>query len=84
MAGTQERTRVLQLLVKARGETASPPLNFQFFYHPDPERSRRGGTCILPERAQIYKSFLAFMPEIAGAFGGLIGRGVVYNLFAGK
>jgi hypothetical protein len=38
----------------------------------------------LPERAQIYKSFLAFMPEIAGAFGGLIGRGVVYNLFAGK
>ena len=37
-----------------------------------------------PERAQIYESFLAFMPGIAGAFGGAIGRGVVDNLFAGK
>jgi hypothetical protein len=33
------------------------------------------------ERAQIYESFLAFMPGIAGAFGGAIGRGVVDNLF---
>src|SRR5208337_3802329 len=37
-----------------------------------------------PERAQIYESFLAFPPGIAGAFGGAIGRGVVDNLFAGK
>ncbi len=37
-----------------------------------------------PQRAQIYESFLAFMPGIAGAFGGSIGRGVVNNLFAGK
>ncbi|MBZ5664049.1 MAG: hypothetical protein LAO30_05545 [Acidobacteriia bacterium] len=37
-----------------------------------------------PERAQIYESFLAFMPGIAGAFGGSIGRGVVDNLFAKK
>jgi hypothetical protein len=37
-----------------------------------------------PERAQIYESFLAFVPGIAGAFGGSVGRGVVDNLFAGK
>lgn len=37
-----------------------------------------------PERAQIYESFLAFLPGIAGAYGGAIGRGVVDNLFAGK
>ncbi len=37
-----------------------------------------------PQRAQIYESFLAFVPGIAGAFGGAIGRGVVNNLFAGK
>ena len=37
-----------------------------------------------PERAQIYESFLAFAPGIAGAFGGSFGRGVVNNLFAGK
>jgi hypothetical protein len=37
-----------------------------------------------PERAQIYESFLAFVPGIAGAFGGSIGRGVVDNLFARK
>ena len=37
-----------------------------------------------PERAQIYESFLAFLPGIAGAFGGSVGRGVVDNLFAGK
>ena len=37
-----------------------------------------------PERAQIYESFLAFMPGIAGAFGGALGRGLVDNLFAGK
>ena len=37
-----------------------------------------------PERAQIYESFLAFMPGIAGAYGGAMGRGVVDNLFAKK
>jgi len=37
-----------------------------------------------PDRAQIYESFLAFVPGIAGAFGGAIGRSVVDNLFAGK
>ena len=34
-----------------------------------------------PERAQIYESFLAFVPGNAGAFGGAVGRGVVDNLF---
>lgn len=37
-----------------------------------------------PERAQVYESFLAFMPGIAGAFGGSLGRGVVNNLLANK
>jgi hypothetical protein len=37
-----------------------------------------------PERAQIFESFLAFLPGIVGAYGGAIGRGVVDNLFAGK
>jgi len=37
-----------------------------------------------PTRAQIYESFLAFVPGIAGAFGGAVGRGVVDNLFAKK
>ena len=37
-----------------------------------------------PERAQIYESFLAFLPGIAGAYGGSVLRGVVDNLFAGK
>jgi hypothetical protein len=37
-----------------------------------------------PERAQIYESFLAFLPGIAGAYGGSVGRGVFDNLFAGK
>jgi hypothetical protein len=37
-----------------------------------------------PLRAQIYESFLAFVPGIAGAFGGAVGRNVVDNLFAKK
>ena len=37
-----------------------------------------------PQRAQIYESFLAFVPGIAGAFGGAMGRGLVDNLFARK
>jgi hypothetical protein len=37
-----------------------------------------------PEPAQIYESFLAFLPGIAGAVGGAVGRGVVENLFPKK
>src|ERR1700738_4304073 len=37
-----------------------------------------------PARAQIYESFLAFLPGIAGAFGGAMGRGLVDNLVAGE
>ena len=37
-----------------------------------------------PERAQIYESFLAFVPGIAGAYGGAVGRNVVNNLFGKK
>ncbi|MGO8985252.1 MAG: hypothetical protein ACLPHI_06675 [Terriglobales bacterium] len=37
-----------------------------------------------PQRAQIYESFLAFVPGIAGAYGGAMGRGVVDNLFPKK
>ena len=37
-----------------------------------------------PARAQIYESFLAFMPGIAGAYAGSLGRGVVDNLFGQK
>jgi len=37
-----------------------------------------------PYRAQIYESFLAFLPGIAGAVGGAVGRGVVEHLFAKK
>ncbi len=35
-----------------------------------------------PTRPQIYESFLAFVPGIAGAIGGALGRGVIDNLFA--
>ena len=37
-----------------------------------------------PERAQIYESFLAFVPGIAGAYGGAVGRSVVNNLFGAQ
>jgi phosphotransferase system glucose/maltose/N-acetylglucosamine-specific IIC component len=37
-----------------------------------------------PERAQVYESFLAFVPGIAGAYGAAVGRGVVDNLFGKK
>jgi hypothetical protein len=37
-----------------------------------------------PQRAQIYESFLAFVPGIAGAFGASIGRNVMDKLFANK
>ncbi|MFY9676920.1 MAG: hypothetical protein WCB53_08205 [Terriglobales bacterium] len=34
-----------------------------------------------PTRAQVYESFLAFLPGIAGSVGGALGRTVVNNLF---
>ncbi len=37
-----------------------------------------------PERAQIYESFLAFLPGIVGAYSGAFGRGVVDNLLSNK
>jgi len=37
-----------------------------------------------PTRAQIYESFLAFVPGIAGAYGAAVGRGVLDHLFAKK
>jgi hypothetical protein len=39
---------------------------------------------IAPTRAQIYGSFLAFFPGVAGAYGGSIVRSVVDNLRQGK
>ena len=35
---------------------------------------------VKPSRAQIYGSFLAFLPGIAGAYGGSLMRGVIENL----
>jgi TctA family transporter len=35
---------------------------------------------VKPTRAQVYGSFLAFLPGIAGAYGGSLMRGVVENL----
>jgi ABC-type multidrug transport system permease subunit len=39
---------------------------------------------VKPTRAQIYGSFLAFFPGIAGAYGGSVVRAVIDNLRAGK
>jgi len=39
---------------------------------------------VKPARAQVYGSFLAFFPGIAGAYGGAVVRGVVENLRQGK
>ena len=39
---------------------------------------------VKPSRAQIYGSFLAFLPGIAGAYGGSIMRSVIENLRQGK
>ncbi len=39
---------------------------------------------VKPTRAQIYGSFLAFLPGIAGAYGGSLMRGVIENLRQGK
>jgi len=35
---------------------------------------------VKPTRAQVYGSFLAFLPGIAGAYGGSVMRGVMDNL----
>jgi ABC-type multidrug transport system permease subunit len=35
---------------------------------------------VKPSRAQVYGSFLAFLPGIAGAYGGSLMRGVIDNL----
>ena len=37
-----------------------------------------------PYRAQIYESFLAFLPGIAGAYGGSLMRQAINNIYAGK
>ena len=37
-----------------------------------------------PYRAQIYESFLAFLPGIAGAYGGAMMRQAIANIFAEK
>jgi ABC-type multidrug transport system permease subunit len=39
---------------------------------------------VKPSRAQVYASFLAFLPGIAGAYGGSVMRGVVDNLRQGR
>jgi hypothetical protein len=39
---------------------------------------------VKPTRAQIYGSFLTFLPGIAGAYGGSVVRGVLENLRQGK
>ena len=37
-----------------------------------------------PYRAQIYESFLAFLPAIAGAYGGAMLRGAIRNIVGDK
>ncbi len=39
---------------------------------------------VKPTRAQVYGSFLAFFPGIAGAYGGAVVRNVMENLRSGK
>jgi ABC-type multidrug transport system permease subunit len=39
---------------------------------------------VKPSRVQIFGSFLAFLPGIAGAYGGSLMRGVIENLKQGK
>jgi hypothetical protein len=39
---------------------------------------------VKPTRAQVYGSFLAFLPGIAGAYGGAVVRHAVDNLRQGK
>lgn len=37
-----------------------------------------------PERAQIYESFLAFLPGLVGAYGGAFMRGVINNVLGNQ
>lgn len=37
-----------------------------------------------PNRAQIYESFLAFLPGLVGAYGGAFMRSVINNLLGNK
>jgi hypothetical protein len=37
-----------------------------------------------PDRAQIYESFLAFLPGIVGAYGGAFMRAVINNVLGNK
>lgn len=37
-----------------------------------------------PDRAQIYESFLAFLPGLVGAYGGAFMRGVINNVLGSK
>ncbi len=39
---------------------------------------------VKPSRAQVYGSFLAFLPGVAGAYGGSVVRAVIDNLREGK
>jgi len=39
---------------------------------------------VKPTRAQVYGSFLAFLPGVAGAYGGAVMRRVMDNLRQGK
>jgi len=39
---------------------------------------------VKPTRAQLFGSFLAFLPGIAGAYGGSLLRGAIDNLWQGK
>src|SRR5215831_3364986 len=39
---------------------------------------------VKPARAQVYGSFLAFLPAVAGAYGGAVMRRVMDNLRQGK
>jgi ABC-type multidrug transport system permease subunit len=39
---------------------------------------------VKPTRAQVFGSFLAFLPGIAGTYGGSLMRGVIDNLWQGK
>ena len=39
---------------------------------------------VKPSRAQVYGSFLAFLPGVAGAYGGSVVRKVFDNLMQGK
>ena len=39
---------------------------------------------VKPTRAQVYGSFLAFLPGVAGAYGGSVMRKVFDNLMQGK